>query len=276
MESKENIDNRKERIFGLENPEEESAQVKNAVEELEEEGKVQVAEIKEKGTPSEAEEMIEAAEEAEAGAEKAKDAYIEDNEEEKKKKLEILEKSFEKNKAKIKEVTEKLYHKLGETIDSEAVGDAVVSELAGFLKDEEFLKELEEEGVITEDMYRAAVTLSPVIENVVRTIEEEGGEDVSAMEKAKRVIIEILASTDPEKDPERIAAAGKMLILLSESGKISDKRACIVLKAAGMALQYEIVQNKISKEFRQWLEKERQEGKDDEEIAEELIKEAGY
>lgn len=273
MENKEKVSsNEEEKVFSSENPEERSDQPEAAVEDFKEEGKRQMAEVREKGTAEDFEEMTEAAREANTGAEEAKDAYITESEEEKKIKMEILENFFKKNKARIEEVTERLYSKLGEAVDSEQV----MSGLAGFLKDEKFLRKLEEEGIITEDMYRAAVTASPVIEEAIRKGEEEGREEMVVMEKARREIIGILAETDAGKDSERIAAAGKMLLLLVESGKIADKRVCLVLKAVGTALHYEIVQNTISKKFRDWLEKERQEGKEDEQIAETFLEETGY
>jgi hypothetical protein len=273
MENRENGGDSPEKNNQSENLEEGIKKAEEMEAELKEEGARQVEEVEKEGTEADIEEMRGVVSEIAQEAKEAKEAYIEESKEEKKRKIELLKNFFDKNSAKVEKITEDLCRKLGKVIDS----DAVILELTNLLKDEAILGELEEEGIITGDMYEMAVILAPVIENAIRTV-EEGGEEMSVAEKAKRVIVEILSETDAAKDPERIAAAGKMLILLSESGKISDPRVCAVLKAAGMALQYEIVQKKISKEFREWLkkEKEKQGGKNEEKIAEEIIEEAGY
>lgn len=256
-----------------EGAEKEEAQVRKAVEELTEEGEGYVAEVGAKG-PEYVGEMEKVTSETATEAREAEKNYQEEKEAEgefRAEELEAAEGFVKRNEDKLKKAAGDLCQKLGIEINSEKV----LEELTHLLQDEEILRKLEEEGVFDEDISKAAVSLAPLLENAVRSVEEkEGAEELSVAEKAKKIIIEILAETDAEKDPERIEAAGKLLMALAESGRIKDAKLCVALNAVGMAMQYEIVQRKISQKFRKWLEENRSK-ESEEQISEKLIAAAG-
>lgn len=268
-------DNRNEEERGAEQDQENpvtggEAEVQAAVEGVREDGESDIEKIEgEEGCmPDDIEEMRNVAGAVAEGAEKAGEQYLEEERDEEER-LDAAEKYVETNYDKIKKTTEGLCKKLGIEIDGEEIKAEVIERLTEALKNEELLKTLEEEGVIDEETASSVIFLIPRIEKAIEATKEAEGYE----EKAKEVIKAIL--DEPEHDPKYINAAGELLVALSNSGKIPDKKMALAVRVFGLALQNGTVQRIMSKKFRAWLEAEKKEEKSAEEIVEEISAEMG-
>lgn len=246
------------------------AEVQAAVKGVKEDGESDIEKIEgEEGCmPEDIEEMRYATGIAAKEAEEAGEQYLE-KEGSEEERLDAAEKYVETNYDKIKKTTDAICEKLGIEIDGEEIKAEVIERLTEALKNEELLKTLEEEGVIDEETASSVIFLIPRIEKAIEATKEAEGYE----EKAKEVIKSVLDG--PEQDPKYIKVAGELLVGLSISGKIPDKRVALAVRIFGLALQNGTVQRIMSNKFRAWLEAEKKEEKSAEEIVEEISVEVG-
>lgn len=266
----------------------EGSEVKEAMKELEEGGEVQVQEIKEKGILADVEEMKVAVERTTGEVKEAENTY--NTEEQEENRLESAKRFLEENHKVIEDAGTRIleeFKKTGKVPDAKTTDAKLSEDLIAIFKDQELLEDLEEKGLINNKMLRAINLLIPVIDRTIEFNKEVGGgekfaEAMKGLEKGteeerdskkiiEETIVAIFSSTDAEKDTERIAAAGALL--LKYGGRVPHPAAALAVRALGASLQIPAVQRYLSSKFREQLEESKKEGKSEEETAKEVLEE---
>lgn len=247
--------------------EEINAEVKKAMDTLEDEGGNEMDAVESAGgMPGECEEMRTSVEETKKEAEEVRDEYLEESEKEKnipkesEEKADIgtfkaeEEKKYEKqtdkekevqmkqaagfveeNREKIEGATLKVFKKLGmENISVDTIKETMVDELIKALENKELLEELKKEGVISEDEAATIFMIVPIVKNAIEASRKEGGDTIKSIFE------------DPEQNLQYIAAAVVLLEKLIKSNKISDPKVEFIVKSLSKMLQNETFQKFLS------------------------------